>query len=199
MDGASVNTKNHPTADVNMPAARAVSDAELLRLLDEQEINRALTTYCHGIDRGDADLMLSVYHAGATDYHGRFKGSASEFVTDVLPRMRRYRATMHRISNVLIEFDGDSAFVQSYVVAAHVLERDGASIIEWLGGRYLDGFERRDNVWKIAHRLVVLDWEAEQQVSRQPYAGVPFTVGSRSTEDPAYAFLRGGVFPKAEA
>jgi hypothetical protein len=182
---------------VNNPAEGDA--AALQRLLAEREINRALATYCHGIDRGDADLMLSVYHIGATDYHGRFKGLASEFVKDVLERMRRYQATMHRISNVLIEFDGDSAFVQSYVVAAHMLKRDGTPIIEWLGGRYLDHFERRHAVWKIAHRLVVLDWAAEQKVLRQPYIGVPFAVGSRTTGDPAYLFLSGVIAPKAEA
>jgi hypothetical protein len=38
-------------------------ERELQRLLDERAIRRCLTDYCRGIDRLDADLLRSVYHA----------------------------------------------------------------------------------------------------------------------------------------
>lgn len=161
------------------------NDEALQRLLDEREIERVLATYCHALDRCDSDLLRSVYHEDAEDHRGVFEGTASEFIERVIPKLSQgTRATTHQINTVIIDVRGDVAEVQSYVMAVSI----GAGAdptTNWFGGRYLDRFERRDGLWKIAHRLVVLDVDhcdphtAAFELNR-------FRPGLRTSDDPAY-------------
>src|SRR5687768_13411129 len=64
-----------------------VMDAELQRLLDEREIERRLADYCRGVDRGDAELVASVYHPDGTDDHGSFRGLGIDFAAYVTRRL----------------------------------------------------------------------------------------------------------------
>ena len=69
------------------------------RLLDERAIHRCLLDYCRGVDRGDPELVASVYHADGTDDHGSFKGLGSDFaiyVTDAAARAVPGDAAHHR-------------------------------------------------------------------------------------------------------
>jgi len=45
-------------------------DDLLKRLAAESEIRRRLLDYCRGVDRCDAELVASTYHADAIDDHG---------------------------------------------------------------------------------------------------------------------------------
>lgn len=169
-----------------------MSSGELERLLDERAIHEVLTRYCRGIDRCDEQLIRSVYHPGAVDHHGPFTGTGDEFAAWVVPILStNFDATMHRSSNVTIVFaaDAESAQVESYVVAYHsTTARPGKSQLVTVGGRYLDRFERREGVWKIARRSVVIDWsEVASAGSGFPTDG--YLVGARGAADPSYENL----------
>ena len=58
------------------------------------------------------------------------------------------------------------------------------------GGRYLDRFERRDGVWKIARRLLVDEWSRLDDLPAPPVP--PGRVGLRSKDDPVYTFRNEG-------
>jgi hypothetical protein len=49
-----------------------------------EAIRQAVLRYCRGVDRLDAELMLSAYHDGATDDHGVFAGSAADLCARVV-------------------------------------------------------------------------------------------------------------------
>jgi len=159
-------------------------DPELRRLLDEQAIVQRLHDYCRGVDRCDAALVASVYHPDGTDDHGSFRGLGidfAEYVTSRLPA--RYEATMHSISNPIVRFTGpDQALVESHVCARHRRVDDGQTVLDTFGGRYVDHFERRDGEWKIAHRVVVHEWDKTERVELAFPPG-RFTEGKRGTED----------------
>ena len=89
-------------------------DQDLQRLLDERAIQRRLVDYCRGVDRRDAALVASVYHPDGTDDHGSFKGLGVDFSEYVTRRLgERYEATLHTISNAVIDFTGpDTADVE---------------------------------------------------------------------------------------
>jgi len=50
----------------------STTEARLLAAADKEEIRDALFRYCRGIDRGDAAMMRSAYHADAIEHHGDF-------------------------------------------------------------------------------------------------------------------------------
>lgn len=161
------------------------TDAAVRGLLDKLAIHEVLMRYCRAIDRCDEELLRSVYHADAWDNHGAFNGPASEFIPWVMDLLRRrYKATTHAICNELVEVVGDVAHGESYVFACHRYERDGRECDWTIAGRYVDRFERRDGVWKIAHRVAVMDWDRVDPVTDKRPA--PPVVGLRGRQDPVY-------------
>jgi hypothetical protein len=136
-------------------------DEALQRLLDKDEIVGALLRYTRGLDRLDIDAIRSAYHADSLEHHGTFNGTSHDFAEYVTTKgVTRYERTQHHLSNTAIEFDGDTAYVETYFVALHT-RPDGNSgfVLDSMGGRYIDRFERRDGgPWLIADRTVVHDW-----------------------------------------
>lgn len=94
----------------------------------------------------------------AIEDHGVFNGSAAEYVDWMAGRNVEGSHWMHNNTTQVIEIDGDVAHTETYCLAfKRQAEPDpqGRSR-EWLVRvRYLDRVERRDGVWKIAHRRVV--------------------------------------------
>jgi hypothetical protein len=163
-------------------------DDDLQRLLDERAIERRLIDYCRGVDRGDAALVASVYHPDGIDDHGSFKGLGAAFAEYVTRRLaERYEATMHTIANSAIEFRGpDIAHVESHVCARHRRSEGEGVILETFGGRYVDRFERRDGEWRIAHRLMVHEWDKAERVEPAFPPG-RYIAGSRGRDDASYS------------
>jgi hypothetical protein len=163
------------------------------------EIRQALVRYCRGVDRGDEDLILSAYHPGAMDRHGTLHDApAEDFAKHVLARFDRPKIVgQHHLTNTYIDLRGDVALVESYFLGFRpaINEATGEDELVPLGGRYLDRFEKREIGWRIAERLVVVDWfhkpwskgEIERE-HRLPFPG-------RREKDPSYDFFR--VFPSS--
>jgi len=159
-------------------------DKGLRALLDEREITAVLHRYTRGVDRCDAAAIKSVYHPDARDRHGDFDGLGTDFADHVTraERLREFIAGSHYVSNVTIELDGDRAFVETYFMAVNV--KADHSLLS-VGGRYIGRFERRAGEWKIADRLVVIDWDTFGPPDpAAPRA--PFVPGRRDRNDPVY-------------
>lgn len=168
-----------------------MADDDLQRLLDEREIRRRLLDYCRGIDRGDADLVASVYHPDGTDDHGLFTGLGVDFARYAVERLlASCSATLHFLGDSIIDFDGpDRALVETYVLAQHRRDGSAGEFLEVFGGRYVDRFERRDGVWRIAHRVCIREWDTKVSVDLAFPPG-RFTEGRRDRTDPAYGPAR---------
>ena len=159
-------------------------------LLAKQACAELVYTLARGLDRCDRAMLLSVFHPDATDDHGGFKGTATEFVDWVVGLLPTMERTQHMIGNVLIDVAGDRAVGESCFIANHDLKNaDGKPVRMIAAGRYLDRFERRDGVWKISHRHAVYDWNANldrtDNWDRSP--GSPRVFGERGEGDPIYA------------
>lgn len=149
-------------------------------------IEQVLRRYCRGVDRGDADLIRSVYHEDATDDHGGFKGKGVDFADRVVAAMQgRVQATMHNLHQTNIDLAGNAARVETYFTAYHRIAEDAGSRLETFGGRYVDRFEKRLGQWKIADRVVVYEWSKVELVAEE-YPNEAFTHGKRSKEDLSY-------------
>jgi hypothetical protein len=139
--------------------------ARLQRFVDTQEISHVIANHSRGIDRADLATFDDVYHPDGDVAYGFFDGSSAEFARVVTDGADDMPGTMHRPSNVWVEVDGDRAKSESYVtVYTHAGDETGATSGEttFIGGRYLDRFERRDRVWKMTHRTYVMDWNLNQ-------------------------------------
>lgn len=151
------------------------------------ELRRLADLYCHAVDRGDMVLLRSLYHDDAVDEHGAmFTGTADEYVA-WLPRMLAgVDAIRHEISSALFVVDGSRAQGQLVNTAYH---RTGDREVV-IGGRYLDTYERRDGVWRIAHRSLVLDWVQQRTAAEQSgFIGKGVETGRIGPDDPVFARL----------
>ncbi|MEA2170086.1 MAG: hypothetical protein QOF76_3386 [Solirubrobacteraceae bacterium] len=164
---------------------------DLQELNDERAITRVLLDYCRAVDRGDIDLLKTVYHDDAMELRGVFEGPASTFVGFVAASVEAGQEMSHATSNFRIDLDGDAADVESYVVATITLTHpDGDKVHEVLGARFLDRFERRDGHWRIAVRRTIFDWSRTDPVTERTYwsrtPSPDYRMGSRSLQDPSY-------------
>ncbi|MCU1514692.1 MAG: hypothetical protein JWO10_1782 [Microbacteriaceae bacterium] len=164
-----------------------ISDEAIQELLDERSITRVLREYCRAIDRMDFELLASVYWPDATDDHGSFVGTAPEFIAWLRTLLPRHDWTEHHLTNVLIDLDGDSAKVESYLLAFHGGPAHDARWNFAAGCRYVDRFERRDGEWKIADRVTVIEW-TRQIAAQDPLRDGKFgaVLNRRDRTDPAY-------------
>jgi ketosteroid isomerase-like protein len=165
----------------------SVSNEALQQLLDKQEIHEVIMRYCRGIDRLDREMIRSVYHDDAIDEHGLWKGGPDEFVAYVVPVLEKETATTHLICNELVEVEGDVAYAESYFLAVHRRpHKEGGQMHYQFCGRYIDRFERRKGVWKIAHRSVVHSWSRKEHLMEQFPGADQAPQGIRSKEDLIY-------------
>lgn len=157
-------------------------------LLAKQEIYDVLCRYCRGIDRLDMDLVRDCYHPDAIDHHTGFDGGLEEFLTWAESSLRQMDGTMHTICNHLVEVRGDVAVSETYAHTWHwTAEPTKPSQNALTGTRYVDRFERREGVWRIAERWAVRSWtrtEQEGMVVQHDEALGP--IGRRDEHDLVY-------------
>lgn len=168
-------------------------------LADKQAITEIIYRYCRAIDRCDGDLLRSCFHADSTHDHGPFEGPSADFCKFALQLLAQVGATQHLVGNVLIEVTGDTATSESYWTAYHRILADGprenAGVLVsrgvdedlFIGGRYIDRFERRQGEWRIAHRFGVHDWQRFEAADERDFASMPAAKrGMRGRTDRAY-------------
>ncbi len=153
-------------------------------LLSRQQIADVIYRYARGIDRRDFELVRSCYHSDAYDDHGSFKGTVSDFVAAADSFTARWTATQHFMGNMLIEIEGEVARAETYAVAYHRREdADGHGKDDVMGIRYVDRFERRSGVWRIAYRVVATEWRRVDLVSGARGRGQTGVWGTRDAND----------------
>jgi len=141
-------------------------DPELQRLLDRAAIEECLLRYTRGLDRHDTELTMSAFHSDALDTHGTFEGGprdVAEWANE--QHGLRWSDHQHYITNTTVDIDGDVAHTDTYYLI--VLRRKDDSGQDLMGGRYVDRFERRDDEWRIARRVVTNEWIGEIGAGRE--------------------------------
>jgi len=151
------------------------------------ELQRLAWLYCHAVDRGDMTLLRSLYHDDAVDEHGEmFTGTADEYVAWLPTMLAAVDVLRHEITNMLFVIDGDRAQGQLVNTAYH---RTGDREVI-IGGRYLDTYARRDGVWRILHRSLVMDtFEQRTASAAGGFIGKGVAWGAADGTDPVYERL----------
>jgi hypothetical protein len=179
-----------------MPAK--IFDSFLDELQARTEIEDCLNRFARAVDRQDWKLARTLYHDGAFDDHGFFKGPPDEFLAHIAKGHAHQDHSMHFNTNVLIEFHAkDRAFVETYVL---VLQRfrpgapnvpaGAAGLRNLASARYLDRFEKRNGEWRVVHRTLVFG-DMEASPMKEPHRFPPeFTVQTHGMDDPLYTLPR---------
>jgi hypothetical protein len=163
---------------------------DLATLLARAEITDVLTSYVHGADRNDWELVRRCYHPDATDDHGLYAGNVNGLIAFLSELAAKLSATSHQLGPPRIEVDGDTARAETYCLGCY--ERPGHDSSIWSivqGLRYLDLFERRDGRWAIVNRIVVLDWERKFGPGGPSVPPTSWQRGARGAADPSFAFF----------
>ena len=156
---------------------------DMAEVLAWHQINDLLCDYMRAQDRLDPVLHRSVFHDDATTDYGSFAGTADEFVAFAQAALAPHKANHHMIGQVKIDFEGDVAFGEVYFQAFHrIVDGDGEQDF-WVSGRYVDRYERRGGVWKIAHRSELVDWLRMEPASDAALAGMGWPLGARAPGD----------------
>ena len=136
----------------------------LVRRIDELESRAALrdlvTDYCLGFDNRDWDRFIAIWHPDAVweigPPFGTFNGHEGirEAVFEILYPV--WRETHHLASNLKLTFD-DADHARG-VCNVDCMGATLDDIVQMISATYSDDFERRDGLWKIAKRHVVIHY-----------------------------------------
>lgn len=137
----------------------------LLQRVDELESRAAIrdlvTDYCQGFDNVDWDRFINIWHEDAVweigPPFGTFHGH--DGIHDVVHNILYpfWRETHHITTNLKLAFsDADHASGECNVDCMGASNE--GDIVQMINATYLDDFERRDGVWKIAKRKVVMHY-----------------------------------------
>lgn len=172
----------------------AVDPGDLERLVATAAITDRIHQYSRAVDRLDAEMLRDVYWPDGTDDHGVFCGSAPDYVEWVMQYVGAWISTHHDNGNIMVDLEGDTAWVESHWTGYYRLPAEGGYTDLVSCGRYLDRFERRGGLWRIAHRTCVSDWGTSQTVSGAPRP-VHRLSGRRGNADLVYSLrqIRNGA------
>ncbi len=158
--------------------------ADLDALLAKEDIRTLSRQYMRGLDRLDPDLLRSVFFDDAQVDYGFYRGSARQFVAFAMRALRDHPANHHFIGQMSIDLEGDVAFGEIYFQAFHRLVEDGAEKDLFIAGRYIDRYERRNGIWKIAFRAEVNDWTRTDAAADDFFRSAPEALrGARGAAD----------------
>ncbi len=183
--------------------------AEDARLEDRFQIEQTMRRWARAVDRRDWALVREVFHPGAVDDHGMYKGGVDGLIEWLQARHQCIAMSMHVLGNVFIEFAGaDAALCESYVVAyqrydaapgadhSHIraalgegVDPSDLPIDVMMPARYVDDFEKRDGLWRITNRITVFEGRYTLKGDKAPL-NPAWTVGQRDNSDPLYIARR---------
>ncbi|MCL9981662.1 MAG: nuclear transport factor 2 family protein [Erythrobacter sp.] len=144
--------------------------------------------YMRGLDRLDEALVAAQFWPKAQCEYGIFSGSPVDFATFCMAALTGHDRNHHMLGQHLIDFtSADEAFGEVYYQAYHrITDEAGAKRDLMIAGRYVDRYERRGGVWKIAYRSELVDWLRDDPASDAMLEAAPFIMGERKPADPLY-------------
>ncbi len=176
-----------------MEAQETIDKHKLAEFMSRQEILAVLARYARGVDRADGELLASCYHPDAIEEHGStYSGPAAEYIAGAMERLKLMGPLAHYLCSTHIDFDGDVAWVETYVLTFARMAGDGGDTDTLTGGRLCDRFERRNGDWLIAHRRMTFDWNRDMTANEAWCAGLfdprdpGFHLGRKDHEDLSY-------------
>ncbi|VWB29245.1 nuclear transport factor 2 family protein [Burkholderia metallica] len=132
-----------------MTASDSSLDAALRRLVDTDGIRTLMSKYCHGIDKHDEALFMSIWADDGIYELPRGQTAGIDGIRQLVRKVwREVPKCHHHITNPLIEIDGDRATAATDVIYYRQTD-DG--VLQLLSGTYAFRFARIAGVWKTTY------------------------------------------------
>jgi hypothetical protein len=127
----------------------SISLEERIRhVVDAEEIKSLMSKYCHGIDKKDKSLFMSIWAEDGQYELPRGHAAGLNAIRQLLHKVwREVPKCHHHITNPLIEIDGDTASARTDVIYYRQTQ-DG--VLQLLSGTYAFTFVRISGEWKMA-------------------------------------------------
>lgn len=155
-------------------------------MLAKQAIYDLACQYSRGLDRLDAELLRSVFFEDAFCEYGFYNGPPAGFIDFAMQALGSHEANHHMIGNTLVDVEGEEAFGEVYFQAYHKLAAESGFQDLIIAGRYIDRYEKRDGVWKIAYRSERNDWSQTQPTNDGYFDATPNGLRGSRRDDAVY-------------
>ena len=127
---------------------------------DRAEIREIIYGLARAIDRMDWDSVTSLSDADTFYDYGAYSGDTAGLVAWMSERHKNVFRSTHHIGNILAEFAGDAALVETYVNSVQMVPSatdQGQHVNVLACARYVDEFRRAGGTWRLKSRQVVVD------------------------------------------
>jgi hypothetical protein len=159
-------------------------ETEVRDLAARRDIYSAICAYARSHDRLLAQEHSRAFHHGAHVDCGTMAGTAEEFLQYAQSFLKNIKSSHHLLGQFDIQVDGDTGKGEVYFLAQHRIIENGEEKDLLVAGRYIDRYECRDGVWKIADRRELFDWVRTDAASDHFLANLPpRSLGRRGHED----------------
>jgi len=129
------------------------------RLLDIQDIQRAIAIYVVAVDTRDLSLFDQCFVPDAQIILGGVGDMTPTSYREMAgPALGHLSATQHHLGLPIIELDGDKAHARCYFMAQHVRNDLAPNPFLMIGGWYTDDLVRTEEGWRITRRIGTAVW-----------------------------------------
>lgn len=125
---------------------------------DHIAITRLMYRYAQCVDKKTYAGLADVFCDDAVFMYMGEPVTPLASIQEMMLVLENYSSTLHRVSNVLFDVDGDQAKGQAYCLASHILIEDGQAKKIDMGIVYHDELFRTEQGWRIARREFELLW-----------------------------------------
>jgi hypothetical protein len=144
-----------------------VDPRQLRDALDRAAIREVQVRYATGLDRRDFGMVRACFMEDAqASYNGEVLAPGVDAIITYVRQVETLVTTMHSVTNVIADIEGESAEVETVTVAYLVRQDAADQTILIRGLRYRDRMVRRNDRWLIQHRVHAPEWMYE--VPAQP-------------------------------
>ncbi|HEV7679458.1 MAG TPA: nuclear transport factor 2 family protein [Candidatus Dormibacteraeota bacterium] len=133
---------------------------ELRDMLDRAAVREVMVRYAAGLDSRDFDAVRNCFTEDAQASYNRAPlAPGADAIVAYVRAVANLQSTMHSVTNVVVELDGDTAECDTACIA-HLVRRadDGELTILIRGLRYRDRLVRQGTAWRIQHREHHAEW-----------------------------------------
>ena len=155
---------------------------------DEHAITQVILRYASAVDRLDREGIAATFHPDASLHMGPMRTTGASAPDVIINALKSCERSMHFVSNILIEVEGDTAKSEAYLRSILFIRREGQPYTRELISRLADRHEKRDGRWAIIERVALYEWSRidpvveEMQITDDWVRSVRNTMPDRSRQ-----------------